>query len=222
MNLMNPAGGLIYHWRALMHGKAWEDYRKNVLAFLKEWNPPREELILVGPSAGYSLDTHWLSSFDYLLGVEIDPLARWNFGRRHDVDVDWIAGAIAPDLNGIERILTQYPESPVLFCNILGQVPSLFPQMEDVPDFHNRLLELLDGRMWASYHDRLSGQFTRPPRSRHFPSSLPIEDVVQAWKLSGTILDHQTGTLGEGRECWVWPWEIRPGYTHLIEGVFSR
>ncbi|NDG85242.1 MAG: hypothetical protein EBX52_09445, partial [Proteobacteria bacterium] len=70
------SGGVFYHLRALRYRKAyWDQHHNGVRKFLEEWNPASKKLLLVGPSAGYSLPSDWLARFDSIEAFEPDPVA---------------------------------------------------------------------------------------------------------------------------------------------------
>lgn len=80
---LSPSGGLTYHLRALRwRRRLWTPFRAQVAAWLAAWQPPCSELLLLGPSAGYTLDPAFLSRFAAIHAVEPDPLAHWLLRRR--------------------------------------------------------------------------------------------------------------------------------------------
>ncbi|MBL8684937.1 MAG: hypothetical protein JNK05_37520 [Myxococcales bacterium] len=181
---LDPTGGLRYHLRARRYRTTlWAPFARAVSRWLATWNPPERELLLVGPSGGYCLDLVWLSRFERVTVLEIDPLARWIFARR--VKRAFEAAKLAPPSLAFDRrdhlspragrfvieplraLLEEHTQSSVLFCNILGQLPLLGPDPpEQLPDpppegsyerWLAQLVEALEGHSWASFHDRLSG-----------------------------------------------------------------
>lgn len=218
MGWVNPAGGLTYHWRAMRGQHLWRDYRGQIGQFLRDWNPPQTKLLLVGPSAGYSLPRTWLGSFPSLVGLEVDPLAKRLFASRHHVHPHWLATPWTPDLAGIEAALRQYEDAAVLFCNFLGQLPALYPDL-NLEATHKRLRELLRGRSWASYHDRLSGQAVLPFVSAHYSIAPPNAELASDFELTGTWMDHETHTFSAGLPVEVFPWQLTQETCHLIEAV---
>lgn len=216
---MNPAGGLVYHLRALRATDQWRDYRNHVNRFLLSWNPPTSQILLVGPSAGYSLPRAWLQSFTQVIGLEVDPAARVMFDRRHRLRTKWIRTArFEPDLDSFRTVLDEYPDAAILFCNFLGQLPALYPHA-DLNQLHAELRDLLSDRTWASYHDRLSGEFQTEDRDQFYFVSPTPSDLASEWRLTGELMDHETSVLSEGLPCRVFPWRLTPTSTHLIEAV---
>src|SRR5689334_7310976 len=82
MGIINPAGGLSYHLKALQHSGSWTNFRSDTQRWLEGWGIPKKEIILIGPSGGYVLPQRWLSEFESRLGIEPDPLARLIFRAR--------------------------------------------------------------------------------------------------------------------------------------------
>lgn len=182
---LDPTGGLRYHLRARRHrATLWAPFVRSVSRWLATWAPPERELVLIGPSGGYCLDFVWLSKFERVTVVEVDPLARWIFARRAKQAFSSLRERAAPSLafdrrdhlsprNGrfviepFRALVDEHPSSAVLFCNILGQLPLLGPDPPEVlPDdppegsyerWLAQLVESLEGHSWASFHDRLSG-----------------------------------------------------------------
>ncbi len=79
---LTPAGGLVYHLRALRHRPLWRAYSDRLAGWLQAWNPPCRELVLIGPSAGWTLPAAFLAGFGQVHVLEPDPLARRLLGRR--------------------------------------------------------------------------------------------------------------------------------------------
>lgn len=75
---LSPSGGLTYHLRALRwRRRLWAPFRAQVAAWLAAWQPPCSELLLLGPSAGYTLDPAFLSRFAAILFANL-------LGQVHD------------------------------------------------------------------------------------------------------------------------------------------
>lgn len=219
MAILNPAGGLVYHLRAMRSSDQWRDYRSHVRRFLTAWNPPTTEILLVGPSAGYSLPKGWLKTFNHVVGLEVDPAARMLFDRRHSLKTQWIKTAsFDADLSSFGTVLEEFPNAAVLFCNFLGQLPVLYPDA-DLESLHSELRTMLAGRTWASYHDRLSGDFGVADREQFYFESPDATQLASDWGLTGELMDHETAVLSAGLPCRVFPWRLTAQATHLIEAV---
>jgi len=164
LGVFRPSGGLIYHWRARRNERRWQPFCLELARELEKWNPPREHLLLIGPSAGYTLPSRWLASFSSITAYDLDPLAPWFFRRNHPhaavtfvkQNLFWIGGklSVAP----LDHVLSKAPEnSVVLFANVLGQLLLEGDASED--EFQKFLSDLrahLGSRPWASYHDQLT------------------------------------------------------------------
>ena len=60
--IFSPSGGMVYHYRAFRFSESlWGPHRAHVERFVKSWNPPTDSILLIGPSAGYSLPKDWLA-----------------------------------------------------------------------------------------------------------------------------------------------------------------
>lgn len=163
LGLIRPSGGLLYHWRARRQSGRWDPFRKELAEWLAGWNIPKQELILIGPSAGYTLPTGWLTGFSKITAYDLDPLAPWLFSRNHPgahvqfkkINLFWQGGCLS--LLPLRELITRHPRSPILFTNVLGQV-LLEGRASDFEwsVFLRGLRALLNNHRWASYHDRLT------------------------------------------------------------------
>ena len=230
MPLFLPSGGLLYHARAFRLGKTcWAPFRRAVREWLARWEPPCSGLLLIGPSGGYSLPTEWLARFSEVVAIDFDPLARPLFGRRHRAcrSLRWVledvlpVGTLGLDSSALERRLAEYPDHAVLFSNVLGQL-ALSSACEDAVERDLAVLrQTLDGRHWASYHDRLSA-----PRRPDLPSDRRHRNDLELARLAysggGEIVSHSTALLGRGLECETFAWECERGYWNLIEGCVGK
>src|SRR5687768_394255 len=128
MSLFRPSGGVLYHWRAFRHQWRWESFRQELRKWLGEWPNEARELILIGPSGGYTLNTEWLKKFERVYAFDLDPLAPLIFRRRHPGvnvtferrDLLWEDAEFSTA--GLEAALKRHPRAAVLFSNVLGQL----------------------------------------------------------------------------------------------------
>lgn len=233
MNWMNPAGGLYYHWRALRYGpRLWTEYLQNTAQWLESWSPPEPGLILIGPSAGYSLPKEWLGKFKSIMALEIDPVARALFSHRHKLDnLTWVKENKLPlQANGycwepLHELLKSYPDHAILFSNLLGQL-CLFAetdkQADSIPQSLLSLRTYLKGCNWASFHDRLSADMKPDIEfqdDEHRDDSALLDTYPVRTRL--VVESHETQHLGVGLPCRYYSWERMPGYWHLIEACTS-
>jgi hypothetical protein len=235
--LLNPSGGLIYHWRALrFKNTLWSEFRSNLGSWLRDWKPVETRLLLVGPNAGYCLTADFLLRFKEISAVEPDPAARFLFARRFPMSkVAWSSedyflpkcGEFDP--RGVQRMVAKYPEHAILFCNFLGQLPLLAPDAALSKRFETwkaALPESLSSRSWASFHDRLSGPLQPRISGRaEAPGCIPDANLVERFYTPPQgaapieLSDHLTGDLFPKLPRAFFRWEISKGYWHLIEAV---
>lgn len=216
----DASGGLIYHLRALAHRTGlWAPFHAAVASWLADWQPPQRELVLVGPSAGYSLPRAWLERFTTITALEPDPLARHLLRRRvtgsalHFACLDCLATE-----DGLAHLAHAYPDAAILFCNIIGQI--------EAP--HGRRWaalfdEHLGGHAWASYHDAIS---TRMPPVKYPPeirtaAIATLPDVLAHFWAGGELplIDHDSFRLGGARPHRYALWQISTTRWHLVEWV---
>ena len=241
--LLNPAGGLRYHLRAARFSrKLWQPFRWAVGEWLLGWQPPETTLVLVGPSAGYNLQPFLFERFERVIALEPDPVARFLFKRRLDkapLDKRPLLEMIAEDhlLKNPERLeaLLSEQKACVLFSNVIGQIPVLLgARASDDPalvKIRGTISRLLEGRSWASFHDRFSGTL-RPSLEGMLSADTRASDSELVETLFGEsggegskpseLLDHLTegffpADLPHSYFCW----ELEPGVFHVIEGVKS-
>jgi hypothetical protein len=235
----NPAGGVNYHLRARRHARLWEPFRWSIGEWLLGWQPPQSSLLLVGPSAGYNLQPFLFERFEQVLVLEPDPIARWLFRRRlartpleprprlEFITGDHLIGHPERFASLVERA----GEPALLFSNVLGQLLILLDA--DAPDtrfeaIREAVQAALEGRSFASFHDRLSGPL--PPdiegvvRSpRRWSDAEVLERAYRATRDAPAVVelfDHGTeGFFPEHLPHAYLRWELEPGAHHLIEAV---
>lgn len=226
MGLLNPAGGLSYHLKALRYSRNWTSFRGDIQRWLEGWGIPHKEIILIGPSAGYVLPLTWLSSFESRFGIEPDPLARLSLrariGRvewlRHKwFRVDYSSKSALFPLKDFEKLCHEHPHAPILFCNILGQIPTLYrKEIRNNPQaFENWKKDFagqLKARTFASFHDIYS-------TDRDFV----LMGSDREWAAGSNVIDHQTSDLFSSftDRCY-FKWPLTSRQFHLIEAVRHR
>ena len=217
---LNPAGGLRYHVRALLAGRAWDPFRAALAHWLATFDAPGARAVLVGPSAGHTFPDAFLSQFSAITVLE--PADR----------------LIAPLLDGgygLAELLRADPSACLIFGNVLGQTRFLLqdPDFERFKSaFRERIVPLLAGRAWLSFHDRLSGSFAPNFRQPYTaPARLADSDLLRelypsAPSDSGAaeveLFDHQSDRFFPSNLVHSYfHWQIDPARHHLIEGVMS-
>ena len=209
--LMYSSGGWWWHVRALRYRSAlWAPFQAAVRDWLSVWEPTQRKLLLVGPSAGHTLPLDLLQKrFDHIVACEPDPLARYWLQRR----LRSIRYVSVPrlDATGIARLAHDHPDTAILFCNVLGQIPTPAAGWLDA-------LAPLAGHDWASFHDLLST--ARPPdRIALSAGDETCLDEIAAHYWQGGVLeltDHQTFGLGDPPTRSHTLWRLTPRQWHVI------
>lgn len=235
--LFTPSGGLAYHARAVRYrARLWAPYRAALAEWLETRLPLGEELILVGPSAGHCLPLQQLARFRRIFVLEPDPVARWLLASRlggapiHVERRDLLLNPLLTGSVGLDAVLDRHPRASLLFCNLLGQ---LLCDLSDDDEarfkaaFQARILPRLDGRSWASIHDRwsLDRDAAEPtPLQLSFPKYPSDHELgVAYFGPSGapvTALDHAvSGLFPEAWPRCYFSWQITPRALHVIEAV---
>jgi hypothetical protein len=234
--IVGPTGGLGYHLAAWRFRDSWSPLTDRLRQWLQAWNPPEKQLILFGPSAGYTLPRPFLERFDVIRAIEPDPIARLLLKTRFPslrtrlsfVDAEsvlpwWHEGEAAPGAP-LEAFLAQaealHGTPAVLFSNVLGQLPLLQPNFED-EKLREAFLKAISRYSWASYHDLFSGRakdFDRCPDSVSMAGD--VETMARKFfRNEASINDHGTTWLGAGRTISVCRWPFNPKHHHVIAFV---
>jgi hypothetical protein len=209
--------------RALVLRRAlWAPFRAGVEDWLATWTPPCDELLLVGPSAGWCLPDSFLTRFARLQAFDIDPAAQPLFRllqggalRRAGSALSWMQADFFSDIPGI---LAAHPDAAVLFCNVAGQRCIQTPDARVVEAEMARLQRLLAGRRWATFHDLLSGHANLVLPQRRLTERMEALDLIASYGLGGEWYDHSTGPLlPKGTPRRILPWRFQRGRLHLIE-----
>jgi hypothetical protein len=233
----SPSGGLTWHWRAWRHRALWRDFMQALQTRLVDWcdtlPAPTEGLLLLGPSAGWTLPGQLLRHFSHIHAVDLDALAPQLFAWVHRQDLQGSAVHPSPLLtwercnlmDELPRLLAQHPRHAVLFVNMLGQHRFHQAQLDRTESELQQLKQQLRAHAWASYHDRLSGQW---PTALRLPAAFthagPVADAQLAQAMQGYLsqptpwLDHLTAeVLPHQSSRLLLPWRIRPGWLHWVE-----
>ncbi|THF61944.1 hypothetical protein E6C76_20025 [Pseudothauera nasutitermitis] len=216
-HLHDPSGGLGYHLRAWrFRHTLWAPFVAAARAWQRAWTPPADELVIVGPSAGYTLDADFLARFGTVHALEPDPLARWLLARRFPA-VRWCVGTLdcLADAHGPAALAADWPRAAVLFSNVLGQAlePSLLPAWRQAAG------EALRAHHWASYHDALSaGHAPQCLASLPDPAATPDTAALARalWHGAPEVIDHDTfGLAPQNRQLACW--RITPRRWQIVE-----
>lgn len=242
--LADPSGGLRYHWRAQLGQARWAAFRRDLREFMRPWLRAQQKvqrpLLLIGPSAGYTLPWPELRGFSKLHAVEPDPFARMLLRKRcQHIELDagpalgWSGRAYrAHDLH---TWFEGYPDHALLFCNLLGQLGPAGHALSQ--DWHQAFRTELQGRAWLSYHDLASSQAVPDLEylKAHWPPEQGQAQLLEPglWQRVYAkapsplhVVDHGTAELFgftrskvDARAFFEWP--ILPGRWHVIEGLAS-
>jgi len=213
LRLFHASGGLRYHLRARRHAdNLWVPFLDRVADWLGAWQPSARRLVLVGPSAGYTLPAAFLHRFREVVAHEPDPLARFLLRRRIGHPALSFEGAV----DDLTALASQHPDAAFLFCNLLGQDWTGRPAHVWQPMF----ADALHGRAWASYHEVASS--TRAPDWPGVPryDACPDFESLMAGFWSGgelVVEDHGTHGLCPHLPREYTFWRFLPERHHLIE-----
>jgi hypothetical protein len=229
MARVGQTGGLGWHLKAWRYRqRLWAGYLQQTKAFLEDWSDRSlgpagiRRLIIVGASAGWSLPTGWLRSFDELVLIDPDPLAPWLFGRNHPNSERQHRQWVRQDFRQVLPNLLAAPKpTAVLFNNLLGQLRLTSKDLDATEAQLGELKTQLAGLHWASFHDRLSGDWAQAQQSGgtlFAESSMDNAHLTKTYAKGGQWLDHLTAdVLPQTSRRWVYPWRITPDRLHVVE-----
>ncbi|OQW53684.1 MAG: hypothetical protein A4S09_07205 [Proteobacteria bacterium SG_bin7] len=211
------SGGIGYHFRAVKYSeKLWDAFKANLGLWLRDWEQKNSSLLLIGPSAGYSLNENFLRRYKKVYINEPDILARMLFRRRFlNLNIENVHG---------EFIFSgkPFPDSDILFCNVLGQ---LRLGQESLA----KLMVRLDSKNFASYHDLFSFRGSFQWLSERVYAGPKVNEAhllshfIQFTKERELIVeDHGLLNFFPSRSRLILHWEVVPGRHHLIECVSSN
>ncbi len=191
---------------------------------------PRQQLVLLGASAGWMLPTAWLAQFDEVHAWDIDPLAaplfRWRHGRHLQSQGTQLHLHTGDGLAILSECTRAMPEAFFWFDNLLGQLRFTNEPLDAVSRRLQTLSQTMRHVAWGSVHDRMSGRTTPGtplPVSRQGLAGVAMETAEgQAWlQQLGAIspwLDHLTEhVLPPGTPVQHTAWPFKPGYAHWLE-----
>ena len=216
-------GGLFWHMRALVARQSlWAPFRSDLESWLAGWSPAGTTLLLVGPSAGWCLPDTFLTRFERLHAVDIDPAAQPLFRllhgrslRRAGVALSWAQADFFADP---ASVIAASPGAAILFCNVAGQRCVQLRDAGAVEAEMVRIQGLLRGRNWASFHDLLSGHASLALPQRQLAGRMDARDLIASYGLGGEWYDHSTARLlPQSVPRRVLPWRFERGRVHLIE-----
>ena len=216
-------GGLLWHMRALVARQGrWSPFRAQLEEWLAGWAPPNRTLLLVGPSAGWCLPDSFLTRFDHLHAMDIDPVAELFFRRLHGgalrragASLSWSRTDFFADPS---VVLAAHSEAALIFCNVAGQRCVQVSDPAAVEAEMSALQVLLQGRNWASFHDLLSATTNVVLPVRSLSRRMNPHELISSYGLGGEWFDHMTGGLLPLHAArLILPWRFKHDRLHLIE-----
>jgi hypothetical protein len=229
MARVGQTGGLGWHLKAWRYRqRLWAGYLQQTKDFLEGWSDQSLEpagirrLVIVGASAGWSLPAGWVQSFDELVLIDPDPLAPWLFERNHSKPAGHRREWIREDFRQVlPPLLAASKPTAVLFNNLLGQLRLTSKDLEATEAQLGDLKTQLVGVHWASFHDRLSGDWDTAQQSARTmvaEGSVNNACLTKTYAKGGEWLDHITAdVLPQTSRRWIYPWRITPDRLHVVE-----
>ena len=231
---MNPSGGFFWHLRAWRSQALWQGTRQQIGHWLAQVKPRSKELLLIGASAGWMMDSVWLQGFSRVRTFDLDPLAAPLFRARHGRALKTSGTELLcytrDALTDFPTLLQAHPTSAVLFDNLLGQVRFHRRSVAETENRIELIVTALGGREWGSLHDAYSGVIraawptNHPPAthcSPHSPNNVS-EPANATWLrqlgAQGDWLDHLTSKVfAPGTSLHHIAWPYRPRYCHWLQ-----
>lgn len=231
-NISMITGGFFYHYLAFKYRRTlWRPFIRKVGGWLNGWEQKSLDLILVGPSAGYSLPPEFIYRYDRVIVIEKDPLAKWLFKKRFNQTNPIV---VSEDLAAtLPQMLNDYPDADLVFCNVLGQVFIDWKQQgwseKKFNQWKSQLKELLKSRYWCSYHDlySLRGKIDFIRDSEKFSKPVDVDDLIKSFATkfkmkSVDVVDHLTHDLFLKGQRLVQHWQLTPQSHFFIELIRSE
>ncbi len=227
--IISQSGGLSYHLQSIKRKKQWNPFKNQINSWLMNWPVSESQLVLIAPSAGYSLSYEFLKQFSNVVIIDPDPLAIFLFKKRFSAvsiksshknyffnpQGQW-------ETEALKNIQKEYPNSQYLICNFLGQIPFLKKRSQvELKQIYTQLKlqvsKLFINSKWASYHDIFSSKSLKALESLQGNDS-----AGHALSQKVEVQDHYTSNIfndqsGLNKSYFVW--HIRKNYYHLIEAV---
>jgi hypothetical protein len=227
---MNLTGGWHWHWRAWRSQQRWASASTHIEAWLLAQTMPRQELVLIGASAGWMMPTAWLAQFKTIHAWDIDPLAAPLFRWRHGPRLKHLGVALhmhtGDGLARLPRLVQAHSDAFFWFDNVLGQLRFTGQDVSSVERQLHQIQKHMRSVAWGSVHDRMSGPCS-PKAALPYPQEglAPVamdSPSAQTWlHRMGAIspcLDHLTEhVLPKGTPVQHTAWDFKPGYAHWLE-----
>jgi hypothetical protein len=227
---MNLTGGWHWHWRAWRSQDRWAAVSAQIESWLLAQTMPRQQLVLIGASAGWMLPRSWLSQFAEIHVWDIDPLAaplfRWRHGptlQHKGITLYWHTDDGLARLSELAQTL---PQAFFWFDNVLGQLRFTGEPIDVVSHSLRQIRQHMEPVAWGSVHDLMSGRTSKDTTQiwvQQSQAGLAMDGPQsQAWlQHIGAIspwLDHLSDqVLPSGTPVQHLAWPFKPGYVHWLE-----
>jgi len=226
----NLTGGWHWHWRAWRSQHRWAAASAEIETWLLAQTMPRQQLVLIGASAGWMLPSSWLAQFDEIHAWDIDPWAAPLFRWRHAQALKQQGAALhlhtGDGLARLNDLVSAMPHAFFWFDNVLGQLRFTDEPLDAVSHRLRQIRHRMAPVAWGSVHDRMSGRTlqdaSRPAAQRGQAGE--AMDGPQSQARLGQIgaispwLDHLTDRiLPPGTPVQHTAWPFKPGYAHWLE-----
>ncbi len=232
---MHSSGGLGYHLRSLRYKQnLWSGFAAHVKKWLNAWAPTGgKNLLLIGPSGGYTLPAPWLRQFNTVYVLEPDPIARYLFKNYNSpLNIKFLSdNALSKNAVNLNQVVAANlePGDHILFSNVLGQMHLINGKSHNTSVLNVELNKLHAKYKVGSYHDRVSVVF--PPNkdtvtvfeTQHYSARLSNTELITTYFKDTNKLefqDHGTADLFTEKAPQLIeyaPWPLTPGRIHLIE-----
>jgi len=230
---MNLTGGLHWHWRAWRANLQWAQSRTEIEDWLLAQPVHKEQLILIGASAGWMMSKAWLSRYKSIETWDIDPLAGILFKMRHGSALRQqgvVLNCFTGDaLTMLPMLLREQPRATVFFDNVLGQIRFQTHTINQAEKRLHAITHAMRGRHWGSIHDRMSGSVDRSWLTTPAPTAQTLtsgadNEAQETQRLLAQIgakspwLDHLTGDVfKKGTAVTHMAWPMKPDYWHWLQ-----
>jgi hypothetical protein len=241
---VSGTGGLNWHLRALRSRRLWAPTSEHIASALNLWRPQSQELLLIGPSAGWMLPTAWLARFKIIHAFDPDALAAPLFHQRHGRRLKGIGTQVVHHrmdaIAGLPHLLAEHPHAALWFDNVLGQLRYVHRDEVELNEQLKRIRSQLKHRSWGSVHDWLSGAVQSPPPIQsvgchwvhlndqglkvcradgtNVRTSDEIQRLLASVHANGVWQDHGCQDMFplNTRRCWI-PWSFSAQHWHWLE-----
>jgi len=227
---MNLTGGWHWHARAWRSKSRWAPACAQISDWLMAQDMPRQQLVLIGASAGWMLPRAWLAQFAHVHAWDIDPWAKPLLDVRHGRQLRRQGTGVhlhtGDGLALLPELVRRMPGAFFWFDNVLGQLRFTGTPLKEIGHRLAQIQHQMAGVAWGSVHDRMSGPHLAGralPQARMARAGWTMESSQgQAWLHSmGALspwLDHLTEqVLPPDTPVQYTAWPFKPGYAHWLE-----